>query len=185
MPESAAEDRAQKVLAAVCRRLAQFDPSRAQFGTWVHGFIWKEVLSYRRQQGRHPAPGSLDELPEECIAGDTDGPETMHERRQVQAGVRELVCRLPPKLREPVVFYWFEEMSVAEIARFLKRPDSTVRDPLKVAMRELREQVRARPDAPVLVWTSLRPRSIISHRERSCGPTVDGLGRSAGNGPYP
>jgi DNA-directed RNA polymerase specialized sigma24 family protein len=129
--------------------------------------------------GRHPAPESLDELPEECIAGDTDGPETMHERRQVQAGVRELVCRLPPRLREPVVLYWFEQMSVAEIARFPKRPDSTVRGQLKEAMRELRELVRARPAAPALVWTSLRPRSIISHRERSSGPTADGLGRPA------
>jgi DNA-directed RNA polymerase specialized sigma24 family protein len=49
-------------------------------------------------------------------------------------------------LREPVVLYWFKEMSVAEIARFLKRPDSTVRDQLKEAMRELRVIVRERPD---------------------------------------
>jgi RNA polymerase sigma-70 factor (ECF subfamily) len=146
MPESAAEDRAQKVLTAVCRKLAQFDPKRAQFSTWVYGFIRNEVLSSWREQGRHPAPDSLDELPEECLPGDTDGPETVHERRQVQEGVRELVCRLSPKLREPVVLYWFKEMSVAEIARFLKRPDSTVRDQLKEAMRELRVIVRERPD---------------------------------------
>jgi RNA polymerase sigma-70 factor (ECF subfamily) len=146
MPGPEAEDRAQKVLAAVCRKLAQFDPSRAQFGTWVYGFIRNEVRSYWREQGRHPAPDSLDDTPEECIAGDSDGPETMHERRWLQEGVRELVCRLPPKLREPVVLYWFQEMPVAEIARFLKRPDSTVRDQLKEAMRELRVLVRARPD---------------------------------------
>jgi len=146
MPESAAEDRAQEVLAAVCRKLAQFDPSRAQFSTWVHGFVRNEVFSYWRERGRHPAPDSLDDTPQECIAGDFDAPETVHERRQVQEGVRELVCQLPAKLREPVILFWFKEMSVAEIARFLKRPDSTVRDQLREAMRELRELVRARPD---------------------------------------
>ena len=146
MPGPEAEDRAQKVLAAVCRKLAQFDPSQAQFGTWLHGFIKKEVLSYWREQGRHPEPDSLDDTPEECLPSDTDGPETVHERKQVQEGVRELVCQLPAKLREPVILFWFKEMSVAEIARLLKRPDSTVRDQLKEAMRELRELVRARPD---------------------------------------
>ena len=146
MPVPEAEDRAQKVLAAVCRKLAQFDPSRAQFSTWVYGFIRNELFSYWRELGRHPVPDSLDNTPEECIAGDTDGPEIVHERKLVQEGVRELVCQLPAKLREPVILFWFKEMSVAEIARFLKRPDSTVRDQLKEAMRELREQVRARPD---------------------------------------
>jgi RNA polymerase sigma-70 factor (ECF subfamily) len=145
MPESAAEDRAQKVLTAVCRKLARFDSSRAQFSTWVYGFIRYEMISYWRELGRHPQPDSLDEQPEECIAGDTDGPETVHERRKVQEGVRALVCRLSPKLREPVVLYWFKEMSVAEIARFLKRPDSTVRDQLKEAMRELRVLVATAP----------------------------------------
>jgi RNA polymerase sigma-70 factor (ECF subfamily) len=146
MPESSAEDRAQKVLAAVCRKLAQFDPSRAQFSTWVYGFIRNEVLSYWREQGRHPEPDSLDELPEECLPSDADGPETVPERKQVQEGVRELVCQLPAKLREPVILFWFKEMTVAEIARFLKRPDSTVRDQLKEAMRELRRLIATRPD---------------------------------------
>jgi RNA polymerase sigma-70 factor (ECF subfamily) len=145
MPESAAEDRAQKVLAAVCRKLGQFDPSRATFSTWAYGFIRNEVRAYWRERGRHPEPDSLDESPEECIPSDTDGPETVHERKQVQEGVRALVCRLSPKLREPVVLYWFKEMSVAEIARFLKRPDSTVRDQLREAMRELRVLVATAP----------------------------------------
>jgi RNA polymerase sigma-70 factor (ECF subfamily) len=131
MPESAAEDRAQKVLTAVCRKLAQFDPKRAMFSTWVHGFVRNEVFSYWREQGRHPEPDSLDEMPEECLPSDADGPETLHERKQVQEGVRELVCQLPARLREPVILFWFKEMSVAEIARFLERPDSTVRDQLK------------------------------------------------------
>ena len=106
----------------------------------------KAVAAHWRTQSRHPEPNSLDDTPEECIAGDTDGPETVHERRHVQEGVKELVCRLSPKLREPVVLFWFKEMSVAEIARLLERPDSTVRDQLKEAMRELRVLVRARPD---------------------------------------
>ena len=146
MPGPEAEDRAQKVLAAVCRKLAQFDPSRAMFGTWVYGFVRNELFSYWREHGRHPEPDSLDESAEECIPSDTDGPETVHERRQVQEGVRELVCLLPAKLREPVVLFWFKEMTVAEIARLLKRPDSTVRDQLKEAMRELRKLIATRPD---------------------------------------
>jgi RNA polymerase sigma-70 factor (ECF subfamily) len=146
VPESAADDLTQVILAAVCRKLGSFSEGRAAFSTWVYGFAKKSVAAHWRAQSRHPEPDSLDDTPEECIAGDTVGPETVHERKQVQEGVRELVCRLSPKLREPVVLYWFKEMSVAEIARLLKRPDSTVRDQVKVAMRELRELVRARPD---------------------------------------
>jgi RNA polymerase sigma-70 factor (ECF subfamily) len=145
VPESAADDLTQVILAAVCRKLESFHQGRAAFSTWVYGFAKKAVAAYWRTQSRHPEPDSLDESAEERIASDTDGPETVHERRQVQEGVRRLVCRLSPKLREPVVLYWFKEMSVAEIARFLKRPDSTVRDQLKVAMREFRVLVATKP----------------------------------------
>ena len=145
IPESAADDLTQVILAAVCRKLGSFQEGRAAFSTWVYGFAKKAVAAHWRTQSRHPEPDSLDDTPEECIAGDTDGPETVHERRHAQEGVRELVCRLPPKLREPVVLFWFKEMSVAEIARFLGRPDSTVRDQLKEAMRELRASVATEP----------------------------------------
>jgi RNA polymerase sigma-70 factor (ECF subfamily) len=146
VPESAADDLTQVIAAAVCRKLGSFHQGRAAFSTWVYGLAKKAVAAYWRTQSRHPEPDSMDESPEECVAGDTDGPETVHERKQVQEGVKELVCTLPAKLREPVVLFWFKEMSVAEIARFLKRPDSTVRNQLKEGMRELPRLIATRPD---------------------------------------
>jgi RNA polymerase sigma-70 factor (ECF subfamily) len=145
LPESDADDQTQVILASVCRKLGSYEQTRAAFSTWVYGFVKKAVAAYWRAQSRHPVPDSLDERAEECIASDKDGPAAEYERRQVQRGVRELVCRLSPKLREPVVLYWFKEMSVAEIARLLNRPDSTVRDQLKEAMRELRALAASEP----------------------------------------
>jgi len=138
VPESAADDMAQEILAAVCLKLAQFDPTQALFSTWVIGFAKKAAAKYWRAQARHPALQSLDATPEECMASDESGPAAVYERKLLRQSVRDLVCRLRPKLREPVILYWFNELSVAEIARVLGRPDSTVRDQLKEGMRDLR-----------------------------------------------
>jgi len=141
VPESAADDMTQDVLSAVCRKLASFDRARASFSTWVIGFAKKAAVNYWRAQKRHPAPDSLDEMEEDFVASDKDGPAAEYERKLVRQGVRDLVCRLKPKLREPVVLYWFKELTVAEIARVLGRPDSTVRGQLKEGMRDLRALV--------------------------------------------
>ncbi len=138
VPEPDADDMTQEVMSAACLKLGKFEPSRSRFSTWVCGFAKKTVVNYWRARKRHPAPDSLDELEEDCVASDKDGPAVAHERKLVQQEVRDLVCRLKPKLREPVILYWFKELTIAEIARLLGRPDSTVRGQLKEALRDLR-----------------------------------------------
>jgi RNA polymerase sigma-70 factor, ECF subfamily len=146
IPKKDADGLTQEVLSSVCRKLNVYDAKRSMFSTWVYGYSKKAAAAYWRARARHPDPDSLDDTPEELIASDLDGPERVYERNQVRQGVRDLVCRLPAKVREPVVLYWFKELTVAEIARFLKRPDSTVRSQLNEGMRELRGLIASEPE---------------------------------------
>ena len=145
VPDADADDLTQEVLIAVCRKLGTFDATRARFSTWVFGFVRKRVARYWRARSRHPVTDSLEEQEEDCVAGGDDGPAAEHERMLARQGVRELVCRLKPKLREPVALYWFSELTVAEVARTLGRPYSTVQGQLREGMRDLRALIAGEP----------------------------------------
>ena len=145
VPESDADDLTQDVLADVGRKLGNYDQSRARFSTWVSGFVKKAVARYWRDKARQPDLDSLDAGAEDSVASEDVGPAAMHDRKLLHQEITDLICRLKPKLREPVMLYWFQELSVAEIARALGRPYSTVQGQLKEGMRDLRALIAGEP----------------------------------------
>jgi RNA polymerase sigma-70 factor, ECF subfamily len=59
------------------------------------------------------------------------------ERREVQRRVREAVARLNDKERNPIWLIYFEEFSLAEVARLEGVPESTVRSRVKAGLKRL------------------------------------------------
>ena len=51
----------------------------------------------------------------------------------VDTTVRDVVRRLPERLRQPVLLHYYADLSVAEVARLLKRPEGTVKRALSDA----------------------------------------------------
>ena len=65
-------------------------------------------------------------------------PEIAAPEEEDNSDVLAAVLRLPPKLKDVIWLYYFEEYSTDEIAKLLKRPASTVRNQMRDARKILK-----------------------------------------------
>lgn len=65
----------------------------------------------------------------------------LSDSQPVDPWLRDLVDRLPEKLRQPVLLHYYADLPVAEVARALRRPEGTVKSQLADARRQLGIQI--------------------------------------------
>ncbi len=136
-PEEAL-DATQEALVAVLRSLHSFR-GEARFETWLKRVTANVCLMRRRQARTRVVCDGPDE--ESRQATPDPGPESVALTREVQAAVREHVCRLPVQFRAAVVLRELEGLSYTEIAGILRVPLGTVRSRLARGRRMLRESM--------------------------------------------
>lgn len=95
---------------------------------WLVRIAVNCAYAQRRRQGRVV---SLDDLPQEPAAPE---PPQGH-------GLWEAVCALPPERRVVVTLFYYEDMTVAEIAKCLRLPQGTVKSRLARARKQLKEML--------------------------------------------
>jgi RNA polymerase sigma-70 factor, ECF subfamily len=140
-----AEDMAQDAFVKAFRALKTFRGESA-FSTWLTAIA---INSYRTAlRDREPAAVGLDFV--EAAARSTrsarsgQGPEPDAlaglQERERDSAVRQAVLKLPPRYRDALVLYYFEEMNLTETARVLAIPEGT----LKAQLHRGRELLRRR-----------------------------------------
>ncbi len=95
---------------------------------WLVKIAVNCAYAQRRRQGRVVY---LDDLPQEPAARET----ICHD------GLWEAVCALPPDRRAAVVLFYYEDMSVEQIAKCLGVPKGTVKSRLSRARKQLKEML--------------------------------------------
>lgn len=118
---SLAEDMAQDALIKAFRALPTFRGDAA-FSTWLTSI----ALNSYRSALRERAPRSAD-LAFLKLAAQEPGPLTDLVRGERTALVREMVMTLPPRYRDPIVLYYFNEQDLASTAAQLALPEGTVK----------------------------------------------------------
>ncbi|SDO09584.1 RNA polymerase sigma-70 factor, ECF subfamily [Psychrobacillus sp. OK028] len=63
-------------------------------------------------------------------------------RKDEQAIIGEAILELPLKHREVLIYFYFNEMTIAEVAQFLSIPESTVKTRLRRGKELLRNQLK-------------------------------------------
>ena len=94
-------------------------------------FAWRNRIA--------PVEGFREEM-EETIGGEGDILQDCLREEQCRL-VREAVAALPEKYRVPVLLYYMEEMTVAEVAGVLGIPPGTVKSRLSVARKRLESEL--------------------------------------------
>ena len=117
---SMAEDMAQDAFVKAFKALATFR-GEALFSTWL---IALSLNCFRSSLRSGPVTVNLDLW---RPAGLEPSALTTIENRERDELVRQLVATLPPRYRDPMVLFYFQEMSVAETARVLGLPDGTLK----------------------------------------------------------
>jgi RNA polymerase sigma-70 factor (ECF subfamily) len=140
---SDAEEVAQDALVRAWRSLPRFRGDSA-FSSWLYRIVVRRafdraaVLKVRRN--REAGIEGIDHLPAAAAGPD---PET----RERAVKLERLVAKLSEVPRTVVTLYYYQDRSVAEVARILKMPENTVKTHLSRARATLRTGW-TREDAP-------------------------------------
>lgn len=129
-----ADDLAFRTLQRAIERIDAWRPT----GSFFH-WLYAILVNFRRMDVRRKAANMLafaDELPDEA----SDAPDAAATLAAAEdaAAVRAAVAALPDIFREVVVFRYFEDLSMPEIAAVLGIPEGSVKSRLSRAKRRIR-----------------------------------------------
>jgi len=128
----AAEDVAQNAFLNAFRHLHRFDAERP-FRPWFLGILANEARLYRRGQRRHPADALDEQVPEHA-----EPLLSRVIRDDERARVRRALAALEEPFRTTAVLYYFNELSVEEVASAMNCRLGTVKSRLHAARHRLR-----------------------------------------------
>jgi RNA polymerase sigma-70 factor, ECF subfamily len=130
-----AEDLAQEVFLKAYQSLAQFRGDPMLFGAWLARIAVNAAHDWRKSAWIRRVQFWNDQRPE---TPDSAAPLSLQaETSERQQCVREAVARLAEKERTPIHLIYFEEYSLADVARLLELPESTIRSRVKVGLKRL------------------------------------------------
>ena len=151
--EEDARDALQDAMVAVHRSIGNFESSSALL-TWLHRIVVNSALMKLRTKRRHPEEDIEQYLPRFLEDGHqrvpstpwTESAQSVLEREELRAAVREAIEKLPEAYRIVLQLRDIEEMSTAETAEILGVTKNVVKIRLHRARQALRtlldEQMR-------------------------------------------
>jgi RNA polymerase sigma-70 factor (ECF subfamily) len=134
-----AQDAAQESLVRIWKGLPGYD-GRASLSSWIYTITRNRCLSAIE---RRRAQSTLNDSEAELEALPAEGTDTQeHEERAGR--LRELIELLPERYRCTLTLFYFEDRSVAEVARQLGSPEGTVKTTLFRARAALAQLLKQR-----------------------------------------
>ncbi|MGA8938594.1 MAG: RNA polymerase sigma factor [Acidobacteriaceae bacterium] len=144
--QSDAEDLAQEAFLKMYRNLANFDPEKGSFTTWLTTLTRNLLVDNYRRSRLERSSDSLDD----SYDGEEDGP-TKAERLadggksqeqhvaglELRTQIQEALKQVSPDLREAVILRDLEDMDYKEIAEILGVPQGTVKSRISRGRSEL------------------------------------------------
>jgi len=119
-----AEDMAQDAFVKVFQALKTFR-GESGFSTWMMAIALNTYRSHLRK--REPAfVGALTNEQLQPAGADPSALDALQLRERDEA-LRQLVHTLPPRYRDPIVLYYFNEMNLSETAKTLGMPAGTLK----------------------------------------------------------
>lgn len=119
-----AEDAVQEVFLKAYINMRSFNSTR-RFSPWLYRIAHNELLNSLRKKMHEPIPFFDPDtlLPHPVAREQTDQPINEKELKEL---ISANLDKLPQKYREPLVLYYFQDLSYQEISDILQIPVSTV-----------------------------------------------------------
>lgn len=109
---------------------------------WLYKIVWNCYCTYA-SRSKPPASISLDAADDDAWPEPEDAPEEQpelaFEGAEQRRALEALVASLPPRYREIISLYYFEDLSYQEIAEMLGQPIGTVKAQVHRGIRLLRK----------------------------------------------
>lgn len=135
-----AEDAAQEAFLRAYSRLEQYDPKQ-KFSTWLFSIANHHCIDRLRK--RRARFVSIDDNPVlQNLEGDMPLPESSALRLERSAEVQQLLNKMEPEYRMPLILRYWEEYSYDEIAQSMDLTISAVKSRLFRARKQMAELYR-------------------------------------------
>ena len=142
-----AEEAAQDALVRAYRAIATYDAERVRdlrLRPWLATIVVNVCRSrWKRRQPRGPSLEPLIEAGVEPAADDSSDPAALAARTATRRQLTALVSQLPERYRVPVVLRHVDDLSYAEVAEVLGRPEGTVKAQVHRGLAMLRSSLDA------------------------------------------
>ena len=140
-----AEDAVQEVFIKAYTNIRSFDADR-RFSPWLYRIAHNELLNTLRKKIHEPVPFFDPDtlIPHPIAPEETDHTIKAKELKELMSANLD---KLPPKYREPLVLYYFEDLSYQEISDIMQIPASTIGVRINRAKQALRKNLLNSKDA--------------------------------------
>jgi RNA polymerase sigma-70 factor (ECF subfamily) len=132
-----ASDMAQETFIKAYRKIKKFD-GRSQFSTWLYRIAVNNCLNYLKKQR------PTEEIYEEMMGGSKDDPVERYRSKKLKEMIYDAVAKLPTVQRAVFTLRTLEDMSYQEVSEILKKPISTVKVNHHLAVKNLRNYMKAK-----------------------------------------
>ena len=118
------EDVLQNIFLKAYENIQSFDTKR-KFSSWLYRIAHNELVNTLKKKKRNPLSFfDLDIIFPQYFHDDSLNQQI--DRRDMQETINKCLDKLGPKYREPIILYYFENLSYQEIADIMQIPASTV-----------------------------------------------------------
>jgi RNA polymerase sigma-70 factor (ECF subfamily) len=177
--DEAARDAVQEAFLSAFSAMSRFD-GRSRLSTWLHRIVINCALMRLRRQRRRPEESIEDLLPRfaddgHWLSGQSqwDGTcETLLQRQETRALVRECLGRLPDTYRTVIMLRDIEELDTAEAAELLGTTANALKIRLHRARQALRTLIEQRLHEPGAPDDGRPDRAMLAQRASSPGSGV-------------
>lgn len=152
--ESEVEDVLQETFIEAYRHLSQLkDPS--VFRPW----LYKIALYQCNRVFRRKRPLIFSDMEESVVAAIPDEtaeflPLSVLENKEAGALILRLVEQLPDEQRMTLTLFYYQQMTIVEIARIMDCPENTVKSRMRYAKRTLRTQIEKEQQKGTLLYSA-------------------------------
>jgi RNA polymerase sigma-70 factor (ECF subfamily) len=128
------EDVVQEVFLKAYKNIQSFDPKK-KFSSWLYRIAHNELVNLLKKKSRFSFIDLDVFLP--YLSHDEHLEEKI-DRQKMQKIIDQCLDKLEPKYREPIILYFFENLSYQEISDILEIPVSTVGVRIKRAKEKIK-----------------------------------------------
>lgn len=157
MNEMDAEDVSQEVLLRVCEKIQDLREPKA-FKVWLNRIITNESKRYALMKIEKGDDLDIENHREEILEKSTDVlPHEYVINKELREHIMDIIADLPERQRQVIVFYYYEELSVTEIAETMNVTHQTVSQYLVMARKKIKATIDKEQSSAYMSVASILP----------------------------
>ncbi len=146
----AAEELTQEVFFRAWKRAGAYREGKGSYATWLLSITHNMAIDELRKRQRRPQRADVDD-PIAAVANIVDDERSVEEHAWIGSLREEMVAvlgQLPANQRAPIELAYFRGLTQREVAETLDVPLGTIKTRMRLGMRKLREELKARKVEP-------------------------------------